>query len=77
MSSGHLERVVAAARSSSSHTTIEGLHPDTGALSLTELQVAAASAVSSGEPLAVVAAMADLPSLAVLDAVDALQPEYP
>jgi hypothetical protein len=73
MSSGHLERVVAAARSSSS-TSIEGLHPETGALSLTELQVAAASAVSSGEPLAVVAAMADLPSLAVLDAVDALQP---
>ncbi|MHA7145346.1 hypothetical protein ACX80U_11570 [Arthrobacter sp. TmT3-37] len=38
----------------------------------TELQMAVASAVSNGEPLAVVAAVAELPALAVLDAVDAL-----
>ncbi|RJT83324.1 hypothetical protein D6T63_02455 [Arthrobacter cheniae] len=73
MSSSHLERVVAAARSS---TSTEGLHPAADPFPVTELQVAVASAVSSGEPLAVVAAMADLPSLAVLDAVDALQPGF-
>ncbi|MHA7145163.1 hypothetical protein ACX80U_10640 [Arthrobacter sp. TmT3-37] len=71
MSADHLERVVAAVRSSSPAT---GAHPVVDPFPPAELQVAVASAVSSGESLAVVAAVADLPALAVLDAVDALQP---
>lgn len=65
MSSDHLERVVAAARSTGFR-----LEPEPPA----ELQSAVASAVSSGEPLSVVAAAADMPSLAILDALDASHP---
>lgn len=74
MSSDDLERVIAAAR----HST-----PDVGAEHLAdrfppmELQIAVASAVTHGESLAVVAAVADLPALVVLDAVDALQTGKP
>lgn len=70
MSAGHLDRIVAARSSGAA----DGTDLSTDPFPLTELQIAAASAVSSGESLAVVAAMADLPALAVLDAVDALQP---
>jgi hypothetical protein len=72
MSAGHLERVIAARSSSPAGGSGLPANP----FPLTELQIAAASAVTNGEPLAVVAAAADLPSLAVLDAVDALQPEH-
>jgi len=71
MSSSHLERVVAAALSSSSRAEQDF---SSDPFPPTELQAAVASAVNNGESLAVVAAMADLPSLAVLDALDALQP---
>lgn len=38
-----------------------------------ELRIAVATAIDNGEPLAVVAAAADVPSLAVLDALDAVR----
>ena len=70
MSSDDLERVAAAVQSS---TPVMDADVVVGSFPSTELQGAVASAVSNGEPLAVVAAVADLPSLAVLDAMDALQ----
>lgn len=71
MSSDDLERIVAATQSSSS---VADADPMVGSFPSPELQVAVASAVSNGEPLAVVAVVADLPTLAVLDAIDALHP---
>ncbi|MHA7208170.1 hypothetical protein [Arthrobacter sp. MDT1-65] len=68
MTSDHLERVATVARS-----TGDSVDADPPA----ELQRAVASAVSSGVPLALVAAVADLPLLAVLDAVDALAASQP
>ncbi|MHA7190739.1 hypothetical protein ACX80N_10655 [Arthrobacter sp. MDT2-16] len=65
MRSDHLEQVAAIAHSTG--FTVDAEPP-------AELQQAVASAVSHGEPLAVVAAVADMPSLAVLDALDALLP---
>lgn len=65
MSADHLERVAAAAQSTGSAIAPE-VPP--------ELQLAVTSALSSGEPLGVVAAVADMPSLAVLDVLDAAQP---
>ena len=69
MTSHHLERVVAAAHSTPSPGTGVAVDP----FPTTELQIAVAAAVSNGEPLAVVAAAADVPSLAVLDALDAVR----
>jgi hypothetical protein len=64
MDSAYLERVAAAA-----HSTSSTLDPEPPA----DLQLAVASAVNHGETLAVVAATADLPSLAILDALEASQ----
>lgn len=71
MRSGDLERVVSTAHSGTPVMDAEHLADSFPPI---ELQIAVASAVSNGEPLAVVAAIADLPSLAVLDALDALHP---
>jgi hypothetical protein len=65
MRSDYLEQVAALAQSTG--FTVDPEPP-------AELQEAVASAVSHGEPLAVVAAVADMPSLAVLDALDAFLP---
>lgn len=70
MSSDDLERVAAAVQSG---TPVMDADLVVESFPSTELQSAVASAVGNGEPLAVVAAVADLPSLAVLDAMDALQ----
>ncbi len=69
MSSAELERVAAVARNTGS-TLVDPEPP-------VELQRAVASAVTSGESLALVAAVADMPSLAVLDAVDAVTASRP
>jgi hypothetical protein len=66
MRSNHLEHVAAIAHSTGLTVDVE---PPA------KLQQAVASAVSHGEPLAVVAAVADMPSLAVLDALDAFLPD--
>ncbi len=62
MGSDYLRRVADAAQSTNSPLRAE---PPT------ELQEAVASAVESGAALTDIAAAADLPSLAVLDAIDA------
>lgn len=67
MSSDYLERVAAVAHAGDTAQT----DPRVESASVEELQVAIASAVNHGEPVAIVAAIADVPTLAVLDALEA------
>jgi hypothetical protein len=62
MSTDHLGRVAEAARHAPRNSS-----PHLPA----ELQLAVATAADNGESLAAIAAAADVPSLAVLDAIDA------
>ncbi len=76
MGSEHLERVAAIAHPDSP----TGVNPlkapvvPVESMPPADLQAAIASAVHHGEPVAVVAATADVPALVVLDALDALEP---
>jgi hypothetical protein len=66
-----LDRVVAAARkdTAASHDDLAGIDPPE------ELQSAVASAISNGESLAAVAAIADLSPLAALDVLERHSPQ--